>query len=85
MQIVALNHKHGSQCNYVIMYFHVLVVQPTECKFYIDFIALKERIVTSVDMIIIDDILWKKQGSTIRKVNCKYTRSNAQSRSKVTI
>ena len=39
---------------------HVLVVQPIECKFYIDLIAPRERVVTSVDMIIIDDILWKK-------------------------
>ena len=30
---------------------------------------LKERVVTSVDMIIIDDILWVKKGSTIPKVN----------------
>ena len=56
---------------------HVLVVQPTECKFYSDLIASKERVGTSVDMIIIYDILWKKQGSTIPKVNDKYTRTKA--------
>ena len=85
MQPVALNHKHGSQCNYIIKYLHVLVVQPSECKFYIDLIVLKERVVTSVDMIVIDDILWQKQGSTIPKVNCKYTRAKAWSRCNVTV
>ena len=85
MQIVDLNHKNGSQCNYVIRYFHVLVVQPCECKFDIDLIVLEERVVTSVDMIIMDDILWEKKGSTIPKVNGKYTRAKTRSRSNVTI
>ena len=64
---------------------HVLLVQPTESKFYIDLIVLKERKVTNVDMIIIDDILWKKWGSIIPKVNGKYTRAKAWEGSKVTI
>ena len=64
---------------------HVLVVQPTEYKFYIDLIGIKERVVISVEMIIIDDILWKKWGSTIPKVNFKYTRAKARARSNVTI
>ena len=38
---------------------HVSVVQPIESKFYIDLIALKERVVTTMDMIMMDDVIWK--------------------------